>query len=143
MNTVSIAMFHATHQQGQMTQNDKVFTRWLLLLGFVLMTGCATLQVTPTVTVTLADEFYEVKACMGLPRGQFPDVVIEPMPERFDCPHYFPYLFACRGEFVAPNIIRLGDVGIWKHEVVHYVLYRNVDDADAPHETGWYEVCAP
>jgi hypothetical protein len=116
---------------------------WLLwaLVGLtfgLLLAGCATLRLTPADYAAFEDEFWATKACTGFVHGQYRDLTIVPMPSHFRC-DYYPV--SCRGEFVPPATIKLGTVDLWRHEVVHYLLFRNTQDADRDHTSPLFRRC--
>lgn len=118
------------------------FIRMNLLIAITLfvLIGCAAFQLKDdSETMTrLEQKFYQAKACTGLRIGDFRDLEIILMPPRFSCPYYF---FGCRGEFNSPNTIKVGTIGIMKHETVHYLLYRNTGNADGEHRSPLFERC--
>lgn len=86
----------------------------------------------------LRDQFNSVKACAGFERGSFEDLTVVIMPPTFPCPYYPD---GCNGEFVSPATIKMGSAYIFRHEVIHYLLYRNTGDADPEHRSDLFEKC--
>ena len=89
----------------------------------------------------LEKEFKDAAACTGLD-GEFWDVAVVLLP-----PPNFPCIGdnnkgkVCYGEFAMPNRILLADRLSWKHEVIHYLLYKNKGDLDPNHESELFKTC--
>lgn len=86
----------------------------------------------------LAQGFAETQACAGLELGAFDDLTVVMMEPQFPCRWYES---GCSGEFATPNTIKLGSPYVWKHEVVHYLLYVNTGDADSAHASELFWEC--
>lgn len=86
----------------------------------------------------LRDKFAETKACVGLPEGEYDSLTIVMMPPSFPCPHYPD---GCNGEFVMPSTIKMGSAWIYRHEVIHYILWLNTGDADPGHKNVLFLTC--
>lgn len=113
-----------------------------LALLLLLLTACTVTRLTP---LELATQFDQTKACTGFSQGRFTDLRVEWVP-----PNLFGRM-ACDdgplcmrlGVFTAPPpLIRMTDGVIWKHEVVHALLWWNTGDADPGHQSGLYLPCA-
>lgn len=108
-------------------------------------TGDGTNKVSPAgvyTDATLIDHlqvaFDETKTCSALEAGEFEDLSVVMMEPRFPCPWYAN---GCSGEFVTPNTIKLGSPYVWKHEVLHYLLYVNTGRADPDHDSSLFWEC--
>ncbi|MFQ5509084.1 MAG: hypothetical protein ACE5FN_07085 [Leptospirillia bacterium] len=88
------------------------------------------LYVDATLYDYLSEGFDEVQACTGLEAGTFDALTIAMTQPIFPC-HW--YDTGCDGEFVEPNLMKLGHPYAWKHEVLHYLLYVNTGDSDPNH----------
>jgi|GEM_PF-1999478 len=82
--------------------------------------------------------FDETKACTGLTQGTYEDLSVVMMPLTFACP-YYPS--GCSGEFSEPNIVKVGTLLTWRHELVHYLLFRNTGDPDQYHHSPLFTTC--
>lgn len=83
-------------------------------------------------------EFNEVVECSGLD-ADFYDVAVFLYPTpNFPCTGNNLKGKICYGEFARPNKILLGDRMSWKHEVIHYLLYKNKGDMDSEHKSDLY-----
>jgi len=91
-----------------------------------------------TLVEYLQTAFDETKACAGLANGNFDDLTVVMMEPQFPCRWYES---GCSGEFVTPNTIKLGSPYVWKHEVIHYLLYVNAGDADSSHSSELFWDC--
>jgi hypothetical protein len=91
-----------------------------------------------TLVEYLHEGFDEAQACSGLTGGTFDDLTVVMMEPQFPCRWYEN---GCSGEFVTPNTIKLGSPYVWKHEVLHYLLYVNVGDADSGHASALFWDC--
>jgi len=120
-----------------------------LLLGFLLisaLSACgedlsaapAGVYVDSSTDEFLRTTFYEVKACTGLEAGTYEEISVVIMPPFFPCDYYSD---GCSGEYVEPNLVRLGSHYIWRHELIHYFLYENTGNSDAPHESSLFDDC--
>ena len=90
---------------------------------------------------TFEEEFQETVACTGI-EGNFWDIAIFLMPPpRFACTGDNLKGQMCYGEFAPPNKILLADVHSWKHEVIHYLLYKNTNDLDPDHKSELFDAC--
>ncbi len=61
------------------------------------------------------------------------------MPPSFPCRYYDS---GRSGEYLTPNHIKIGSHYIWRHEVIHYLLYLNTGDADASNQSPLLNTCA-
>lgn len=93
----------------------------------------------PTTEAYLRDVFIETQACTGIEHGSFDELAIVMMPPAFPCQYYAS---GCNGEYIGPNIIRVGVVAAWPHEVIHYLLDRATGDPDAHHTNTLFAECA-
>jgi hypothetical protein len=91
-----------------------------------------------TLVEYLQTAFDEAKACAGLANGSFDDLTVVMMEPQFPCRWYES---GCSGEFVTPNTIKLGSPYVWKHEVIHYLLYVNTGDSDSAHKSSLFWDC--
>jgi len=91
-----------------------------------------------TLVEYLSQGFYEAKACAGMEVGEFDDLTVVMMEPQFPCRWYES---GCSGEFATPNTIKLGSPYVWKHEVVHYLLYVNTGNADSAHASELFWDC--
>jgi len=82
--------------------------------------------------------FDEVQACGGFTEGQFEDLTVVMMEPQFPCRWYEG---GCSGEFVTPNTVKLGSPFVWKHEVLHYLMYVNSGESDAAHDSSLFWDC--
>lgn len=86
-------------------------------------------------------EFLEVVECTGL-NADFYDVAVFLYPTpNFPCTGNNLKGKICYGEFARPNKILLGDRMSWKHEVIHYLLFKNKGDMDSEHKSDLYSKC--
>lgn len=83
------------------------------------------------------DRFEEAKACAGIEMGSYDELTVIVMPPLFPCPHYQG---KCSGEYVAPSTIKVGWIGSFSHEVIHYLLDQ-VGDPDQKHESEFFGRC--
>lgn len=130
--------------------------RFILAVLFIFFTGCGSEYTRPP-SITAPDtsgiyvdkayfdvfekEFQEVVACTGL-EGNFWDVAIFLMPPpRFACTGDNLKGQMCYGEFASPNKILIADAHSWKHEVIHYLLYKNTNDLDPDHKSELFDAC--
>ncbi len=117
----------------------------LLVTGLLLLTSCGGgnsaeaglnkagppgLFTDATLTDYLMTGFDEAKLCTGLQGGTFEELTVVMMEPQFPCRWYAD---GCSGEFVAPNTVKLGTPYVWKHEVLHYLLFVNTGQADPEH----------
>lgn len=86
----------------------------------------------------LRDRFEAVASCAGMEGGDYDDLTVVIMPPLFPCPYYKD---GCSGEYVPPSTIKIGALGVWPHEVVHYLLWRNTGKADAYHQSEIFQRC--
>lgn len=86
----------------------------------------------------LQSKFDETKACTQLSKGSFSDLSIVMMPPSFSCPYYAT---GCSGEFDEPNLVKIGTINSWNHEMVHYLLYVNTGDPDTYHTSPFFKTC--
>ena len=89
----------------------------------------------------LIGAFEETKSCTGLEEGLYENLTVVMMPPIFTCTYYDD---GCNGEYVTDGVshtILLGRAGVWKHEVVHYLLYVNTGSADAAHDNNLFDNC--
>ncbi len=90
----------------------------------------------------LEQEFNETVTCTGL-EGNFWDISIFLMPPpSFPCNGDNLKGKICYGEFIRPNKILLGTTSVWKHEVIHYLLYKNRGDLDPDHKSELFHQCS-
>ncbi|MFQ5509606.1 MAG: hypothetical protein ACE5FN_09755 [Leptospirillia bacterium] len=82
--------------------------------------------------------FEEVKACGDFAAGDYEALTVVIMEPQFPCQWYNS---GCSGEFVTPNTIKLGSPYVWKHEVIHYLLYVNGGNADSNHASRLFWDC--
>jgi|GEM_PF-1169971 hypothetical protein len=121
--------------------------------GLLLLTSCGVQDLTgggfnkpnppgmftdQTLVEYLQAGFDEAQACSDLARGSFDDLTVVMMEPQFACRWYES---GCSGEFVTPNTIKLGSPYVWKHEVLHYLLYVNTGDADSNHASELFWDC--
>ena len=90
-------------------------------------------------TAQLKTAFEETKACTRLSKGSFEEATVVVVPARFGCRWYDG---TCSGEFVPPTTIKLGSAHVWKHEVIHFLLYRNTGRSDPNHESPLFRHCS-
>jgi len=116
---------------------------------FLLLTGCgsgtssASAAASGVFVDTMTDQFLkksfdDTKACTGLAQGTYEDLSVVFMPPSFDCPYYAS---GCSGEFTEPNLVKLGTLFVWRHELVHYLLYTNTGDPDTYHHSPLFGTC--
>ncbi len=90
----------------------------------------------------LKTSFSETKVCieleMGQFEGEFEKISVVLMPPVFPCKHYTG---GCSGEYVEPNSLKVGSLHVWRHEVIHYLLYLNTGDPDASHQSPLFNTC--
>lgn len=86
----------------------------------------------------LKTEFYSVKKCGNFEKGEFADLSIIMMPPSYPCPMKNDI---CSGDFMPPNFIHLGVIGLWRHEVIHYLLHLNIGDSDPNHRNSIFLEC--
>jgi hypothetical protein len=121
-----------------------------LLLGiftFLALSGCgnrlsaapAGVYVDSTTEQYLQQAFDETKACTQLTQGEFEEVSVVLMPPNFPCQYYAS---GCSGEFVEPNLVKIGNLYVWRHELIHYLLYLNTGDPDTAHQSPLFNQCA-
>ena len=116
----------------------------ILILSLIIMSGCGVqasntgIYVDQSYSEHLSSQFTLTKACTGLPQGNFEDLLIIVMPQSFPC---MEGKSLCAGQFRTPNIVKLGDVWSWNHEVVHYLLYENSGDLDPSHTSTLFREC--
>lgn len=91
-----------------------------------------------TAEAWLRTEFEAVKVCAGIEQGVFEELTVVIMPPLFPCKHYVE---GCSGEYVPPFTIKLGALGLWRHEVVHYLLDKKNGDADTGHASDLFRRC--
>ena len=91
-----------------------------------------------TLVEYLQQAFDEAKTCGNFELGDFADLTVVMMEPQFPCRWYEN---GCSGEFVTPNTIKLGSPYVWKHEVIHYLLYVNEGDADSNHDSALFWDC--
>ncbi len=90
----------------------------------------------------LEQEFVETVECSGLD-GNFWDVAIFLIPPpSFACAGDNLKGKICYGEFVRPNKIFLADRFSWRHEIIHYLLYKNTGDLDPGHQSELFGKCS-
>ncbi|MDH5526523.1 MAG: hypothetical protein OEY97_04360 [Nitrospirota bacterium] len=94
--------------------------------------GPAGVYTDTTLAEYLEVRFGQVKTCSGLTEGHFQELSVVMMAPVFTCPWYAD---GCDGEFVPPNIIKLGHPYSWDHEVIHYLLFVNTGSADSGHSS--------
>ena len=131
----------------------KAFKESLLfgLLGLWAMmnlAGCGTkAQANPAVAGVFVDSmtvsylrtgFDQAKSCTQLSKGSYDELSVIVMPPVFSCPYYTN---GCNGEYSTPNMIKVGDYGAWKHEVIHYLLFMNTGDPDSNHASPFFTSC--
>lgn len=125
--------------------------RLICILLFGLLTGCGSvdagesmppgpggIHLDSTFEVHLEKYFSQVKACTGLEKGEFSDLSIVMMPPSYPCPMKNDI---CSGDFMPPNYIHIGTVGLWGHEVIHYLLHLNTGDSDPNHRSSLFLEC--
>lgn len=76
--------------------------------------------------------FYDTKEEGNFYEGEYEDLIIIIMQPVFPCEWYES---GCTGEFVFPNVIKIGNYKIWRHEVIHFLLSVNIGDADPNHNS--------
>jgi hypothetical protein len=86
----------------------------------------------------LQKAFEETKICTGFSGGKYEEVSVVMMPPTFPCKYYTG---GCSGEYVEPNLIKVGSLYSWRHEVVHYLLQLNTGDPDASHQSPFFQSC--
>lgn len=124
---------------------------WICILLFGLLAGCgsagagesmppgpAGIHLDSTLEEHLKTAFAEVKACGGFGKGEFSDLSIVMMPPSYPCPMKNDI---CSADFMPPNFIHLGVVGLWRHEVIHYLLHLNDGDSDPNHQHPFFFEC--
>ncbi|MDH4228927.1 MAG: hypothetical protein OEW11_04160 [Nitrospirota bacterium] len=125
----------------------------LLVAGSLSAAGClpqealgdGTHKVNPVgvyTDATLVDflqmAFADVQACSNLSAGSFDDLSVVMMEPLFPCPWYET---GCTGEFVIPNTVKLGSPLVWKHEILHFLLYVNTGNPDSTHDSLLFQDC--
>lgn len=91
-----------------------------------------------TLAEYLETSFNEAKACTGFTEGLYEELTVVMMQPQFPCRWYEA---GCSGEFVTPNTIKLGSPYVWKHEVLHFLLYRNTGESDSGHTNALFWDC--
>ena len=122
-----------------------LFLAWTMAYAF-LLSGCgqetsaspAGIYVDSTTEKFIQKVFSETKECVGLEKGNFNEISMVIMPPTFPCSHYSN---GCSGEYVVPNLVKLGNLYATRHELIHYFLYLNKGDLDANHESSLFNLC--
>lgn len=83
-------------------------------------------------------KFDELKECGNFKTGEFDELSVVIMPPKFPCKWYES---GCGGEFLAPNSIKISSHYYWKHELIHFFLYKTTGDPDTNHMSSLYETC--
>lgn len=123
---------------------------YILMLG--LLTACGSagagesmppgpvgIYIDSTFDQYLEKYFADVKACTKLEKGEFSDLSVIIMPLSYKCQTKDG---VCSGDFTPPNYIHLGAVGLWGHEVIHYLLFLNTGDPDPDHQSLLFGTCS-
>jgi hypothetical protein len=97
------------------------------------------LTIDPTTEAYLRDVFVATQDCAGIHAGSFEELAVVMMPPAFPCQYYAS---GCNGEFIQPNIIRVGVPGAWPHEIIHYLLDKSTGDPDPNHTNPLFADCA-
>ena len=119
----------------------------LTLIFALILYGCGDsvsakpggVLVNPEYVSRLKTDFAKVEECTKLKGETFESLHVE----------IFPYDFPCRwkkgnfcsGEFAEPNIIMLSQAAVFRHELIHYLLYLNLGDSDPNHESPLFKSC--
>ena len=122
-----------------------LFLAWTMAYGF-LLSGCgqetsaspAGIYVDSTTEKFVQKVFSETKECVGLEKGDFNEISMVIMPPTFPCVHYSN---GCSGEYVVPNLVKLGNLYATRHELIHYFLYLNTGDPDPGHTSSLFSLC--
>lgn len=86
----------------------------------------------------LKKTFNEVKQCTDFSEGTFEELSVVLMPPTFACKHYAS---GCSGEYIAPNSLKIGNLHVWRHELLHFFLYVNTGDLDTAHKSPLFNQC--
>ncbi len=117
---------------------------WLLIA--LLLTGCGVevesstggIFVDDSLVESLRDDYDDVQACTGMVGGSFDGLHIIMMPLLFACEYS---VHGCVGQFEAYNQIYISTPTVFKHEIIHYLLYANTGEADPLHDGPYWGVC--
>lgn len=98
------------------------------------------ISTSPEYKAFLEAEYRELQDCTGLKGDPVDTLSIEIFPSMFPCPHNN----FCSGQFIPPNIIRLSASMVWRHEGIHYLLFKNSEDGDADpeHKSHFFKDCS-
>lgn len=91
-----------------------------------------------TTEAWMRDQLAEAATCAGYEVPDFNALTVVLMPPSFPCPYYGG---KCSGEFVQPSTIKLGTTGLWRHEVIHWLLELNEGDPDPLHRSELFQRC--
>ncbi|MFQ5542860.1 MAG: hypothetical protein ACE5FY_00750 [Nitrospiria bacterium] len=128
---------------GKTVQATAFIFLWFLMLtlagcGEMVSAGPSGVFVDSSTEAFLEKSFEETKDCTELKEGKFKDVSVIFMPSTFPCKHYKG---GCSGEYVNPNLLKVGTLFVWRHEVIHYLLDLNTGDPDAAHKSTFFKTC--
>src|SRR5258705_9739077 len=115
--------------------------------SFFALNGCenhlsaapAGIYIDSTTGKFLAQAFDDTKACTEITAGSFEDVSIVLMPPVFPCEYY---VNGCSGEFAEPNLVKIGNLSVVHHELIHYLLYLSTGNPDTNHKSPLFAKCA-
>ena len=118
----------------------------MVLVSLSALIGCeldlsaspAGMYIDSTTENYLKTMFEETKECSELSEGTFKEISVVIMPPVFPCRYYDN---GCGGEYREPNLVKLGSYYVWRHEVIHYLLYKNTGQSDANHESELFKNC--
>ena len=139
----------AFHEASSMwtVKSTQVISFLLGFASFFALNGCenhlsaapAGIYIDSTTDQFLAQAFDDTKACTELTAGRLEDVSIVLMPPVFPCVYYAG---GCSGEFAEPNLIKIGNLNIVHHELVHYLLYLSTGNPDTNHKSPLFAKCS-
>ena len=117
------------------------------LLLPLLLNGCekslsaapAGVYIDSTTSQFLAQAFNDTQACTEITAGHFEEISFVLMPPVFPCAYYAG---GCSGEFAEPNLVRVGNLGVVNHELIHYLLYLSTGNPDTNHKSPLFAKCA-
>ncbi|MGB3940411.1 MAG: hypothetical protein WBK96_02830 [Candidatus Manganitrophaceae bacterium] len=121
---------------------------FLFILPFcILASGCgeklsaapAGVYVDTATEEFLRKSFDEVKECTRIEKGKFEAISVVLMPPVFPC-KYYPN--GCGGEYVEPNLLKVGSFSVWRHEVIHHLLSLETGDPDPSHQNAFFKTCS-
>jgi hypothetical protein len=93
-------------------------------------------------TDLLEREFNRTVECTSLAGNFWEVAVFLYPPPQFECTGGNNAGKLCYGEFMEPNKILLARTTSWRHEVIHYLLYKNTGDLDPDHHSPLFIKCS-